>query len=173
VAQVSVTLAVSCHDQRRYTHPCVLFTFASLQNDLARPIITLLQKPYHERQAALRPNVIQVIPAYTISAGISGSLDCQIQQSADALPCSVLAHQAPSCNMVLHQRADAAGVHRAVPAAAQGAQRADPLPGQDVLRVAQCHLDAGAARHDLSPGPALLRRPGAQTAFSTTSMPGL
>ena len=32
---------------------------AFLQNDLARPIITLLQKPYHERQAALRPNVIQ------------------------------------------------------------------------------------------------------------------
>lgn len=36
--------------------PCVW-----LQNDLARPIISLLQKSYHERQAALRPNVIQAM----------------------------------------------------------------------------------------------------------------
>lgn len=33
------------------------------QNDLARPIIQLLQKPYHERQAALRPNVVQTLLA--------------------------------------------------------------------------------------------------------------
>lgn len=40
----------------------------SLQNDLARPIIGLLQKPYHERQAALRPNVIQARSARVLQA---------------------------------------------------------------------------------------------------------
>jgi transformation/transcription domain-associated protein len=35
------------------------------QITLAKPIITLLQQPYHERQAHLRPNVILVTHAHT------------------------------------------------------------------------------------------------------------
>ncbi len=34
-----------------------------LQIELAKPLIALLQRGYHERQAALRPNVPQVLPS--------------------------------------------------------------------------------------------------------------
>ncbi len=39
----------------------------TLQVELAKPLIALLQRPYHERQAALRPNVIQARGAFNMS----------------------------------------------------------------------------------------------------------